>query len=772
MQTIEHLFEAKAANPLETANLYNTAVGFRIPEYQRQYDWEENDIKRLYYDVLNGFQRLADSSDANAFTFLGTLILVEEGSRERDFGGHSVAVVDGQQRLTTLALFACSLTEALRRQQARVDYPVGIKAHTKEWLHAEVADRMYSLYSCAVGLQRIPPRNSFPFPRIVRTEDARGRSAITAEYRSPIGLLLDGFARYFEDDEIEYLPPALGNGAHAKRVEDRFRLIRELVAGLNDQEWYDDTECDQFRVEWATRGQCRKQFARLTDYFEADDERNKAIQSIVNHERIHDLVRLLLFSSYFCNCIVLTRVTTKDPATAFDIFDALNTTGQPLTALETLKPRVIHFEEQRGHYAGSDSCTAFDSINRDLDQRFTDTSKKQSETKDLVVTFALYLEGKKLSKDLAAQRNFLRRSFDGAIESGDEAARIYTQSLAELAQFRRYYWERDGIDELGRFHHPDRVGKVQVLMSFISSMRTSLALPILARYWTPELRNAGDGDFLSVLESVVAFVVIRRGATGGTAGIDSDFRAIMAPPEGRGADRKFSLCAGSGLNKPRLEIGELKRALRTLLKHKLRSLERDSWARKTSRNPLYVQSGELARFMILAAAHHARPSKTHPGNWTRKDCLAGDTNDFLNFQSWRNKRYSTVEHVAPRELPSISDWSQDLYHDNILRHCLGNLTLLPPKENSAFGNSSWKKKKKLYQALTEMSESGRDKRLQEARASGITISDGTIELLKSGGALSLLNPLRNVEDWSHDLVQRRSINIAKQCWDIVWPWLQ
>ena len=73
MKKVEDLFKARASSPLETAMLYDGRVGFTIPEYQRQYDWSENNIIRLYFDTLNGFQRLSESADANAFTFLGTL---------------------------------------------------------------------------------------------------------------------------------------------------------------------------------------------------------------------------------------------------------------------------------------------------------------------------------------------------------------------------------------------------------------------------------------------------------------------------------------------------------------------------------------------------------------------------------------------------------------------------------------------------------------------------------------------------------------------------
>ena len=128
MKKAKDLFEALATSPLEMAMLEEGRVGFSIPEYQRQYDWSENNIVRLYCDALNGFARTSESGDANAFTFLGTLILVKEENKEEDFGGLSFAVVDGQQRLTTLSLFACALSETLRR-------------HLKEGLNNRVGER-------------------------------------------------------------------------------------------------------------------------------------------------------------------------------------------------------------------------------------------------------------------------------------------------------------------------------------------------------------------------------------------------------------------------------------------------------------------------------------------------------------------------------------------------------------------------------------------------------------------------------------------------------
>ena len=128
MQPVSDLFEAKADNFWETMTSYGGNVGFRVPEYQRTYDWSQEKIKRLLEDCLNGFyylsnkaERESDKSERESYTFLGTLILVKEKS-EPSFDGASLSVVDGQQRLTTLILLCCALIEELLLRQDDVQH--------------------------------------------------------------------------------------------------------------------------------------------------------------------------------------------------------------------------------------------------------------------------------------------------------------------------------------------------------------------------------------------------------------------------------------------------------------------------------------------------------------------------------------------------------------------------------------------------------------------------------------------------------------------------
>lgn len=765
MKKPKELFEASA---FSLSELNRDPVGFRIPEYQREYDWSKENIKRLFDDCLIGFHRLCTRSDtANAFTFLGTLILVEEKTKEKEFSGTSFAIVDGQQRLTTLALLACALYEELSLGSSILE-TLKLGKDVEGWIGAEIQDRRSDLLGCVAGTQKTGGINIYPYPRIIRAnKDERGRSHLTSEYRSPLGEFLDKFVKHAIAPE-ENAPPSFGSGTDAGKLGANYHHIKEeLVRNLNKAEWYKDRECDQVPISSLGRSGCRSLLDRL-NVIREEKGQNRAISALKKCEEAHDLLRTLLFAAYCCRCIVLTRVTTDDESAAFDIFEALNTTGEPLTALETLKPRVIQYEDSIGMFAGTPSERAFHRLKENLDEQCKGTADKQKKTKDLIVSFALYMEGVKLSRHLSDQRSFLRTRYNSVAEKSKppQKARRFVNSLADMAQFRRHYWTSTGIEELGQFHANENVRQVQLLMSFILDMRTELALPVIARYWDPGLKHQGDGEFLEALKATTAFLILRRAASGGTAGIDSDFRAIMAAPT-NGSTKEFGLCAGIDSENERLSITELKRAMKELLaESKFKISHKDKWVDQVIYNPLYDQARVIVRFMLLTAAHQAVPSKESPGCWKKKGVKASPhTNNFLTYDTWKDELYETVEHIAPKS-DQEEGWDLDIYKGPPLLHSLGNLILLPKKENSAIGNDSWEKKKVFYLALTEEEADQQLELINEA-----AFSRSTEELLRNGKRLDLLKPLRDVENWDRDLIETRSRNIAELTWEHLWRWL-
>ena len=73
---------------------------FEIPLYQRPYAWTVEQVDELLDDLLNAMDR-----DVQSPYFLGSIVLI------KDEGNSLSAVVDGQQRLTTLTMLFCVLRE-------------------------------------------------------------------------------------------------------------------------------------------------------------------------------------------------------------------------------------------------------------------------------------------------------------------------------------------------------------------------------------------------------------------------------------------------------------------------------------------------------------------------------------------------------------------------------------------------------------------------------------------------------------------------------------
>lgn len=76
-----------------TAGALMSSSTFMVPQFQREYSWQEDEVADFWND-------LSESLDQEAY-FLGLVILTDEGSRKH--------VVDGQQRLITLSLLANAL---------------------------------------------------------------------------------------------------------------------------------------------------------------------------------------------------------------------------------------------------------------------------------------------------------------------------------------------------------------------------------------------------------------------------------------------------------------------------------------------------------------------------------------------------------------------------------------------------------------------------------------------------------------------------------------
>lgn len=76
----------------------NADALYKIPQYQRPYKWEDEQVDKLWDDVYEAFQNGEENY------FLGSIITAKPRDNEKSA---YVDVVDGQQRLTTLMIMFC-----------------------------------------------------------------------------------------------------------------------------------------------------------------------------------------------------------------------------------------------------------------------------------------------------------------------------------------------------------------------------------------------------------------------------------------------------------------------------------------------------------------------------------------------------------------------------------------------------------------------------------------------------------------------------------------
>ena len=102
---------------LENRSLLRVAEGerFVVPEYQRNFTWEEDQHEELWNTILSIQDLKPKASDLPVDTYFGTVYVA------RDADGDVFEIIDGQQRLTTVAIILKNLKQQLEARFDSID---------------------------------------------------------------------------------------------------------------------------------------------------------------------------------------------------------------------------------------------------------------------------------------------------------------------------------------------------------------------------------------------------------------------------------------------------------------------------------------------------------------------------------------------------------------------------------------------------------------------------------------------------------------------------
>ncbi|HSI51885.1 MAG TPA: DUF262 domain-containing protein [Ideonella sp.] len=739
-------------------------VAYYIPLYQREYSWEAGNVEQLMEDIFNGVKSLVeDGSETRdrAIHFMGTVILFQESNPHQNIQPRDDRalppridnVIDGQQRISTIALLACVLLQRLMVIRAKLPADTVFDS-----LRTEVdSKRDLLLEVFSVDIKRGTPSRK---PIIVRgsIDGWTFDGADADNYRSGVTSYLAATIRAVANNAISSVAAPLD-----KRVA---RNVAEMQKWLNrvEQTVADDSN-DYPRAkqilgtvpEESLWSYSRKEFHEFVpEPTEAFDAKSRAVST---------LIQLLAFIHYFAERCCFTVIKPVSEEWAFDMFQSLNASGTPLTAIETFKPLVVNHLAQEGKvFKDTESNKYFSKVDK-LVGETGPSAKKNKLTDEFLSTFALTRNGHSLSGQFSLQRRYLNDQLRST--AGPEGREELVRQMGDLAT----YWECvigfepnnqlaiAGLESVGAQHK--EASGFSVL--FVRDSGHRMAHSILSRFYGRLLRlKTVDAatDFADACKAVSAFYFLWRAAKS-NSGLDDVYRKLL-----RLGEPKIEVPAMSAANGfDALDIGKLREFFVAALGD---LAVKETWLKQAGLYLRYDSAKPMCKFALLLSAHDAIPDPEAPG---LMKIGAEGTRTLVEPTAWSSPNFKTIEHIAP--VKGDGEWDPRLYESDRFQ-AVGNLTLLPVEINSSLGKHEWRVKSIYYRHLAEKDPDKLAALMKEAEVSGVELQPHTIDLLKNSSYAHHIEPIVGVvgsQGWNLDLVEARTKRICELAWARISPWL-
>lgn len=754
---IEKSFLTENRSVLDFLN--QSGQGLYIPLYQRDYSWDSDNIEQLLEDLTRGIQRIASgevSDDNKEIRFLGTIITVVEPNRNHIYPVEIQAVpsrieklIDGQQRVSTIALMATLLTKRLTEIKNKVKPNNPIYDQINEICDIWIDQKLASVFSFDLG--RGAPRLK---PKIIRgAKDYWTRTdEVDIAYKSELSNYLGHFIKaYSEKTSLPCLTrEKYGNTLlyqNGRRIES---WLKKVVSTAH-QEQNDD--------EFATAEDILEHFSQdllweferpdLVDIVKEKDFTTKKTNSYI----LCELVQTLSVCHYLLDRCCFTIIQPTDDDWAFDMFQSLNATGTPLTAIETFKPTVVNtVDGESGHqFKDSDSDKSFKKVENFLSDATT-AQQKNKRTNDYLTSFFVAYDGRTMSTHFSYQRKVLNNVYESLVGFQDKEG--FVRKMGNYAEFYQKWVNYDGKNNT-RFPNigtsPD-ADLASMLILFLKASNHKMAITMLGRMYDSMVEQSSDADsFIKIVKIVAAYYFLWRSAYS-NSGLDSTYREFFKK------HKDFS-------------IEVVKSYLKEVLKNKeIDTME--SWKGKARNYLKYDSTGkDVIRLALLITAHDTIPDEVNKGmiKVGRDGC-----SKYMSVDKWLSPDLKTIEHIAPQTNKNDM-WDVSLYDIHIEPYqSLGNLTLLPQDLNSSAGNKGWKEKLLYYQSVAEKDPEKINEIEQTAQELGVSLNTTTIELLKESHFnehLSSISLLSADCVWDKDLVDRRTDVMLDIIWNRVSKWL-
>jgi hypothetical protein len=750
----------------------NPGLSFYIPLYQREYSWEEDNIDQLIDDISRGVKSIQDQRDDKQVRFLGTIITVVESQLRANIDPKETAalptriekLIDGQQRISTIAILASILLERLNKLSDT------IKTDSEFFgLKEAVDDRTRALLEIfSFDLGRGNPQRK---PKIIRGSIDRWTlvGSRVENYKSDLASYLaeciEAYQKYQETKNSQtgkfiLAFPDKVNSNPSGLIAKNIKKIREKVGFIENAHKDEDGD---FPAAWDLVERLphvdlwmyeRKDLQEIISNLKNLDSRS-SIQ-----ENACRLLQLLVFSHYLLKRCCFTLIEPIDEGWAFDMFQSLNATGQPLTSIETFKPLIVNIEEQESSFKDSETDRIFRHVEEfaNSEQKF---SEKTKSTNEILTIFACNFNGTKLSTRFSEQRKWLSEHY-----KPDSEKSVRLNFITQMSHTARYlsflYSIKDKIHNRPAEFFDLSAEKYNLLtfcLIYLREANHKMSNTILARFYEKvllKLPNAQE-EFLNSTKAICAFFTIYR-IYRGTNGLDEVYRKLM----------REKLC----LSKTLFEFNSSE--LKGFLLENLESNQtdfKDKWIDSAKSNLNFTNLKAMCKFAIFMAFNDSIVDDANPGLF-----ITGRDNVFplLEGRNWSSIDFKSIEHIAPQSPPEAqSNWDTEIYNDQMF-HRIGNLTLLPIDINSSVGNKNWKIKWFYFKCIGSKVQNTTNDIKTKAAREGISLQDSTVQILADSKYTNLVQSIVEVGAdgaWNRDLIEKRTQRICDILWQVMWKWL-
>lgn len=443
------------------------------------------------------------------------------------------------------------------------------------------------------------------------------------------------------------------------------------------------------------------------------------------------------------------------------MFQSLNATGTPLTALETFKPLVVNSAETMGGgYYNSTSEEYFEHV----DTLFKSASKaadKNTLTNEYLTAFALIQDGTKLPSQFSVQRMWLTQRYE-ACETMPKREE-FVRRMGDLAR----YWDQIVRADLKKFHLLSGTEKVAsttdaqeaaLCIAYLRDSRHTMAHTILGRFYAQLLRQKSNADteFVAACRAVGAFYTLWRSALT-NRDLDDAYRKLL----------KDHMSWEKGDR--HLTIAELKQQLRAALAKKNIDTK-EQWKTRARLELRYDTAKLICKFALLVSAHDTIVDATIPGLvqvGVPKSC------PHLTAQHWQSKDLNSIEHVAPQTRDAGGTWDNEIYLSGNQQR-IGNLILLPIDINESVGNKPWIAKWIYYQHLGQQDPAKLQLLTDLAGKYAVPLNGKTQKKLQDAGYhdhIKSIVRLGSSATWDRTFIEQRTERICDILWDRIYQWL-